>query len=140
MFRHLMQMMLASWVAAVLTVSPLVAALECQQCCGALSVARPSCSSEAEESVPACCQGKSTAPEQAPGRCDHCPKCELKRPLTAMVSGSFDWKLPTDFVTAILPPPADATALVEQALGSAREEAIDLGTPPPRVLFCCWRE
>jgi hypothetical protein len=143
MYRNLVQAMLACWIAAVLTVSPLLAALECRQCCGPMSAASADdhvCTHEAKSETPVCCQGESKAPAQEPGRCDHCPKCELKRPLTAMVSGSFDWKLPTDFVTAILPPPADTVALLTQALESARAETIDLGTPPPRILFCCWRE
>ena len=143
MIRDVTRLMLAAWMAAVLTVSPLLAALECRQCCGAndaASVAKDACEHRAEPATPLCCQGKSEPSREQPGRCDHCPKCELKRPLTATVSGSFDWKLPTDFVTAILPRPTDGIAVIAQAFGSARVEAVDLGTPPPRILFCVRQE
>ena len=141
MYRDLVQAMLACWIAAVLTVSPLLAALECRQCCGSTSASSADdvlCAHKADGETLSCCSGELLSQEE--GRCDHCPKCELKRPLIGMVSGSFDWKLPTDFVTAILPPPADAGVLLTQALESARAEAIDLGTPPPRVLFCSWQK
>ncbi|MFO0919600.1 MAG: hypothetical protein U0872_14980 [Planctomycetaceae bacterium] len=142
MIRDLTRMMLAGWMAAVMTVSPLLAALECRQCCGAATkaAAQPACQHGAAKHQSPCCQDQSASKAESPGRCDHCPKCELKRPLTAVVSSVNLWRLPAEMVTAILPPPSDSVTLMMRALGSAQDEVVDLGSPPLRILFCVWRE
>lgn len=143
MIRDVTRLMLAAWMAAVLTVSPLLAALECRQCCSAANANTAGPASHANATKPSassCCHTQAAPKAEEPGRCDHCPKCELKRPLTAVVSGWSGWKVSLDFVTAILPRPTDGIAVIAQAFGSARVEAVDLGTPPPCILFCVRQE
>lgn len=139
-FRSVCHILVAGWIAAALTVSPVLAAMQCRLCCD--STATIAAATPAPH--PACCPQHLGSKSHAEAKlresrdpCPACPKCESQRLSPAVVSGPSDGKPP---LLAILPGrllPRDAVTELSSVLDFGRE-IIDRATPPPRVLFCTW--
>lgn len=144
MFKTLGHTAVAAWICAALFASPILTAMECRRCCSQASPDRAatSCHANAKDqaSLPACCRHHTTAkPLEQRDQCPACPKCEAKRPSPAVTGGNTGWKLPVLMAFTV---PSHASEVLA-GLGTCWEggrEIIDRATPPPRVLFCTWRE
>jgi hypothetical protein len=137
MIQHLARIALSAWISAALMVGPAVASLECRRCCGApISVSAATCHAEP---VGSCCGKQTIPPDQPTQPHPHCPKCESKRPHPVVVRDALvlHWMLQA----AAFCEPVRFELPTAAADGSPRELRLaDLGTPPPRVLFCSWQE
>lgn len=147
MFRMLWQTAVAAWICAALFVSPIVAALECRRCCSSMDAvgvtATCTTNEESRAAVPACCHqdsSSSTPLGSQSSSCPSCPKCEAKRPNPAVSSSDSIWKLPVP--AAILVPFLTVDDLGGSPMfAEGTREVVDRAKPPPpRVLFCTWRE
>ncbi len=154
MGRNFLLTVCSAWITAVLCVSPVLAALDCQRCCQVLEPAAAThepaaCSHHADSSakLPECCAGKLDAAETdrdepattAPVSCPTCPKCEAKRPVPAANVSVEPWKLPDPLATPLSLPVADQIAATSIFSGE-REFLADADGPPLRVWHCVWRK
>lgn len=144
MFRAWGQTAVAAWICAALFASPILAAIECRQCCqlGATDQDAANCPLQArrQASLPTCCQ-KHAAPKPLQQRdtCPLCPKCEAKRPSLAVVLSDSAWKRPVLTEFAVPFRIVNDLAIGPRSRDGGRE-IVDCAAPPPRVLFCTWRE
>lgn len=133
MYRVLWQIAFAGWISAALTVSPVLAAMQCRVCCDSER-------SAPTEATPACCAAHAkTAATETSDPCPTCPKCEAQRPNPAVTGQSWDWKPPVEAVPVGWTDPADARFEWISTIDSGRS-FVDRAAPPPRVLFCTWQK
>lgn len=133
--RAVWQIAVAGWISAALTVSPVLAAMQCQVCCNIGSLP---CSEAAPP--PSCCAKH--APSQAAeprGQCPSCPQCDSQRPNPAVPVSLLDWKPPVAVAVDAWPVQTEWPCDFSLALDSGRL-FVDRAMPPPRVMFCTWRK
>lgn len=139
MYRMWWHITVAGWISAALTVSPLLAAMQCRLCCGD----RLAAVVEAE-SVPPCCahHTKDACPQTANAEstpsCPSCPKCDAYRPIPATAGDSWTWMPPVLAVT--LDKPLHTVISEFASVLNPGRVFVDRAMPPPRVLFCTWQK
>lgn len=133
MHRALWQITVAGWISAALTVSPVLAAMQCRTCCDS------SRSATEEAAAPCCAEHAQPKATEAREPCPTCPKCDARRPHPAVTAPSSDWKPPVLAVTGDWPQPFPVRTELIAALDSGRS-FVDRAMPPPRVLFCTWQK
>jgi hypothetical protein len=131
-----LRLMMLAWAAAVLVVSPNLAASSCWACCSQqLRVTRPA--HGAAPSRRACCeQHRVPVRQELPA----CPKCESSRPVQAIAPASAaDWRIELalcDWLTPEALGPAPSAERDERLAAAARWAP----HPPLTVLYCAWLE
>jgi hypothetical protein len=130
----------AAWLSAVLFVSPIVAAIECRQCCSSAIGSSETATGHAPAQRVSCCgDAVPLKSSQSPERCPNCPKCLSKRPAPATVSNAKGRTFPS-LAGVIVPSRLLENLATDRAPIDFGRDIVDKATPPPRILFCTWRE
>lgn len=139
MFRSLLQLMCSAWIAAVLLVSPALAALDCG-CCQPVAK-----SAGHDDCCPHCSPAKSSGCCEVPAGqpaepCHECPTCQLRQgpvPATVGTERVVHHEAP-QFVAVLSDRPADPVIrTLDLTSVSDRDHS-----PPPTimVLNCRWQK
>jgi hypothetical protein len=133
----------AAWLSAVLFVSPILAAIECRQCCSSPIGSSETATGHAPAQRVSCCGDavplkSPQSPERCPN-CPNCPKCLSKRPAPATVSNAKGRAFHL-LAGVIVPSPLLDNLATDRAPFDFGRDIVDKATPPPRILFCTWRE